>query len=57
MGKVLRAPSSFRLLALTLTLTLTLVDVLDQVNPSLGLVLMRGILGSGTEELADPTRD
>jgi hypothetical protein len=45
MGKVLRAPSSFRLLALTLTL----VDVLDQVNPSLGLVLMRGILGSGTE--------
>jgi len=47
MGKVLRAPSSFRLLALTLTLTL--VDVLDQVNPSLGLVLMRGILGSGTE--------
>jgi hypothetical protein len=47
----MRTPCSFRYLALLL------VEVLDQVNPSLGQVLVRGILGSGTELLADPTRD
>jgi hypothetical protein len=45
MGNVLHTPCSFRFLALALLL----VEVLDQVNPSLGQVLVRGILGSGTE--------
>ena len=45
MGNVLHTLCSFHFLALALLL----VEVLDQVNPSLGKVLVRGILGSGSE--------
>jgi hypothetical protein len=45
MRDVMRTPCSSRFLALALLL----VEVLDQVTPSLGQVFVRGILGSGTE--------